>query len=58
LVAGRLERLLEANQATMLERRGYGVSRSLEKLVGNMSVIEGVGSNEATFAMEAVGLQK
>lgn len=58
LVVGRLEKLLETNQATLLERKGYGVSRSLENLMGTISVIEGVGSNEATFAMEAIGLQK
>lgn len=58
LVAGRLQKLLEANQAEMLERKCYGVSRGLENRLGPISLVEGVGSNEATFAMEAVGLQK
>lgn len=58
LVASRITRLLEANNATMLERKGYGVSRSLENRLGSICVVEGVGSNEATFALEAIGLQK
>jgi enamine deaminase RidA (YjgF/YER057c/UK114 family) len=58
LVAGRLEKLLEANQATLVERKGYAVSRVFEGLIGSICIIEGVGSNEATFALEAVGLQK
>lgn len=58
LVATRLTKLLEANNATLLERKGYGVSRSLENRLGSISVVEGVGSNEATFALEAIGLQK
>jgi hypothetical protein len=58
LVAGRLEKLLEANQSTMLQRKGYAVGRGLEGSLGSISVVEGVGSNEATFALEAVGLQK
>ena len=58
LVATRLTRLLESNNATLLERKSYGVSRSLENRLGSISVVEGVGSNEATFALEAIGLQK
>ncbi len=58
LVATRLTRLLESNNATLLERKGYGVSRSLENRLGSICVVEGVGSNEATFALEAIGLQK
>ena len=58
LVASRLTRLLEANNAVLLERKGYGVSRSLENRLGSICVVEGVGSNEATFALEAIGLQK
>jgi len=58
LVAGRLEKLLEANQATLLQRKGYAVGRGLEGSLGSVSVVEGVGSNEATFALEAVGVLK
>jgi len=58
IVQSRLTKLLESNNATLIERKGYGVSRSLESRLGSISVIEGVGSNEATFAIEAIGLQK
>lgn len=58
LVEGRLKKLIEGNGAEMLERRAYGVSRSFEEKLGGVSVVEGVGSNEATFAMEGVGLVK
>jgi len=58
LVQARLTKLLESNNATLIERKGYGVSRSLENRLGSIAVIEGVGSNEATFALEAIGLQK
>ena len=58
LVASRITRLLEANHAKILERKGYGVSRSLENYLGSICVVEGVGSNEASFALEAIGLQK
>jgi len=54
----RLARLLEANNATLLTRRTYAVSRSLELKLGPTCIVEGVGTNEATFAVEAVALQK
>ncbi len=58
LVQNRLAKLLDSSNATLIERKGYGVSRSLENRLGSIAVIEGVGSNEATFALEAIGLQK
>jgi enamine deaminase RidA (YjgF/YER057c/UK114 family) len=58
LLQARIAKLLEAQNATLLERKGYGVSRSLESLLGSITVVEGVGSNEATCALEAIGLQK
>jgi enamine deaminase RidA (YjgF/YER057c/UK114 family) len=58
LLQARLAKLLDAQNATLLERKGYGVSRSLESLLGSITVVEGVGSNEATCSLEAIGLQK
>lgn len=58
VVETRLARLLEANNAKLLVRKAYGVSRSLEPRLGPISVVEGVGSNEASFALEAIGVQK
>ncbi|WP_031499760.1 RidA family protein [Bryobacter aggregatus] len=52
----RLLKLLEANSAKLLIKRVYGVSRGLETHFGPLSVVEGVGSNEATVALEAVGV--
>ncbi len=54
----RLARLLEANNAKMLVHRAYAVSRSLEGQLGPTSVVEGVGSNEASFAIEAIAVQR
>lgn len=57
-VEARLEKLLDANQAKLLVKRAYGVSRGLERALGNLSVVEGVGSNEAAFALEGIGIQR
>lgn len=58
VVQERLLKLLDANQASLIERKAYGVSRGFERILGPLSVVEGVGSNEATFALEAVGIHK
>lgn len=57
-VEERLARLLEANNAKMSVHRAYAVSRSLEGQLGPTSVVEGVGSNEASFAIEAIAVQR
>ncbi len=56
LAEGRLDKLVEAQGGKVILRKAYGVSRALEKYVGTVRLVEGVGSNEAAFAMEAVGI--
>ncbi len=58
LVENRLQKVLDSHQATIAHRKAYAVSRALGKSFGNLTVVEGVGTNEALFALEAVGLLK
>jgi enamine deaminase RidA (YjgF/YER057c/UK114 family) len=56
LAESRLEKLLEGQGSKVLVKKVYAVSRSLEKYLGTIRLVEGVGSNEAAFAIEAVGI--
>lgn len=55
LAESRLERVLTAKESKLWVKKSYGVSRSLESFLGIIHLVEGVGSNEATFALEAIG---
>lgn len=54
LVVSRVDKLLDG--ATPLLRKSYAIGRGLESVLGPTTIVEGVGSGEATFAIEAIGL--
>jgi enamine deaminase RidA (YjgF/YER057c/UK114 family) len=51
----RLERLMEAQGAKLSKKRSYAVTRSLSQMLGVVTVVEGVGAAEGSFAWEAWG---
>lgn len=57
-VIARLDKILSTNKATPQSRRIYVLYGSLAKLAGSATVVEGVGANEATIAIDAVGIQQ
>jgi enamine deaminase RidA (YjgF/YER057c/UK114 family) len=54
----RLAKLLESQAATVLHRTVYATTRSASRGFNNVTIVEGVGSNEAVLALEAVGVAK
>ena len=56
-LAGRMDKVLADNKAKPLARRVYVTQGALAKLAGSATIVEGVGANEATMSMEAVGVQ-
>jgi enamine deaminase RidA (YjgF/YER057c/UK114 family) len=56
LADSRLIRLLTQNESKLWVKKTYAISRALEPLLGAIRLVEGVGPNEASFAVEAVGL--
>jgi enamine deaminase RidA (YjgF/YER057c/UK114 family) len=58
LLESRLAKLLEAQGATASHRKVYAVTRGAGKGFGNLTIVEGVGSNEAVLALEGVGIAK
>jgi enamine deaminase RidA (YjgF/YER057c/UK114 family) len=54
LVVARVDKLLEG--ATLITRKAYAIGPGLESVLGPTTIVEGLGSAEATFAIEAVGL--
>jgi hypothetical protein len=57
LAESRMEKLMLSQGGKILVKKVYSVSRSLEKHFGIVRLVEGVGSNEAGFAIEAIGIQ-
>ncbi|MFN9429161.1 MAG: hypothetical protein ACK6DX_03340 [Acidobacteriota bacterium] len=56
LAEGRMDKLLHGQGGKLLVKKVYSVSRSVEKHFGVVRLVEGVGSNEAGFAIEAIGI--
>lgn len=54
----RLAKLMEAQGATASHRKAYAVTRGAGRGFNNLTIVEGVGSNEAVLALEAVGVAK
>jgi enamine deaminase RidA (YjgF/YER057c/UK114 family) len=54
----RLSRLLEAQNASALNRKAYAVARGIGRGLNNLTIVEGVGTNEAVLALEAVAVAK
>jgi hypothetical protein len=56
-VKARLTKLVEAQGAALTVVRGYAVTRGMaNKVSPNALVVEGVGSNDATIAVEGIGV--
>ncbi len=54
----RVSKLLDSQGASVLHRRVYAVTRGASRGFNNVTIVEGVGSNEAVLALEAVGVVK
>lgn len=51
----RLEKVLEAQGAKLFKKRTYSLTRSMGQFLGVVTVVEGVGAAEGSFAWEAWG---
>ncbi len=58
LLESRITKLMEAQGGSATHKRAYAVTRGAGKGFGNLTIVEGVGSNEAVLALEAVGVAK